>query len=72
MVCVIGDMGGIEVGIGILVNLRTKSPSTRVKGIYFGNLGLRRRALWTKIIRGVRLAIMTWFPREVTAWDERK
>ena len=62
VVCVMGDTGGIEAGTEILVNLRTKSPSTRVKGIYFGNLGLRRRALWTKIIRGVRPAIMTWFP----------
>ena len=72
VVCVGRDVGGIGAGTGMggieleaggrTANLRTKSPSTRVKGIYFGNWGLRRRALWAKIIRGVRAAIITWFP----------
>jgi hypothetical protein len=70
VVCVMGDMVGLVAGTGLggieggdrTANLRTKRPSTRVKGIYFGKLGLRRRALWAKIIRGVRPAIITWFP----------
>jgi hypothetical protein len=56
-VCVIGDMERIEAGVG-MVNLRIKSPSTRVRGICISNLDSTRRSLWGKIIRGVRPAIM--------------
>ena len=69
-VCVMDDMGRVE-GTGTS-NLRTKSPSTRVNGIYFGKLGSRIRSLWGKIIRGVRPDNMICFPRDIVAKDERK